>query len=116
MQMRTFKTGATRNTSDNKYDYSGFLSHTVMKEFARYMHKHRIQADGQLRASNNWKKGIDKQAYMESAFRHFYDFWALHESGNKTITREDGEVVDMKDALCGLLFNIQGYLHEELKN
>lgn len=113
--MRKFETGATRNSNENKYDYSGFLAPTVIKRYAQYMHKHRVQADGSLRDSRNWQKGIEKQVYMESAWRHFYDMWALHESGEKTITREDGEVVDIEDSICGLLFNIQGYLFEELK-
>ena len=79
------------------------------------MHKHRLQADGSIRDSRNWQKGLTLQVYMESKWRHFYDVWALHESGEKTIIREDGEEVDIEEALCGEFFNLQGYLHEYLK-
>ena len=102
--MRKFQTGATRDTDENKLDYEGFLSHKVIKRYAEYMHTHRKQADGQLRASDNWQKGIPKDAYMKSMWRHFFEVWEAH--------REDKE---KQEALCALLFNVCGYLHEELK-
>lgn len=106
--MREFATGATRDTDQDKYDYEGFLSPAVLTRFAEYMHHHRKQADGNLRDSDNWQKGIPKDAYMKSAFRHFIDLWTLHRGGKS-------EGVTLEDTLCALLFNIQGYLHEELK-
>src|SRR3990167_8252897 len=105
--MRKFKTGATRDSDLDKYDYEGFLSPLVLRRFAQYMHKHRIQADGKLRDSNNWQKGIPKDAYIKSGLRHYMDFWLEHE-GYKS--RED-----IEEALCAILFNIQGYLFEILK-
>ena len=104
-QIRTFPTGATRNNVPDRLDYEGFLSHPVLKEFAKYMHKHRLQGDGKLRDSDNWQKGMEKDVYMKSMFRHFMDAWAGHR----------GFEVDQKEALCALLFNVQGYLHELLK-
>lgn len=71
------------------------------------MHKHRIQDDGSLRPSDNWQKGIDLSSYMSSGFRHFMDWWLEHRGH----ASRDG----LEDALCGLLFNVQGYLHETLK-
>jgi len=105
--MRKFDSGATRDTDEEKLDFEGFLSPTVLESFARYMHKNRIQSDGKLRDSDNWQKGIPKDAYMKSAWRHFMDWWMEHR--NKT-SREG-----IEDALCGLLFNTMGYLHEYLK-
>src|SRR5580698_7792736 len=64
-EFRTFETGATRNLDASKYDYEGFLSPLVMERFGQYMHKHRVQADGSLRDSDNWQKGIPLQAYMK---------------------------------------------------
>ena len=74
-KVRQFKTGATRDTDEGKYDYEGFISPLVLERFAQYMHKHRKQSDGNLRASDNWQKGIPKDAYIKSAWRHFVDWW-----------------------------------------
>lgn len=108
--VRKFDTGATRDTDEGKLDYEGFLSPAVLVEFARYMNVHRHQSDGQLRDSDNWQKGIPMDAYMKSLWRHFMDVWQLH----RGITPESG--VDMTEALCSVLFNVQGYLHEVLKD
>ena len=105
--MREFDTGATRNPDLDKYDYEGFLSPLVLERYARYMHGNRIQADGQLRESDNWQKGIPLDEYMKSGWRHFMDWW-LDSRGNPS--REGLEM-----ALCGVLFNAMGYLHEILK-
>ena len=109
--MREFETGATRDNDDGKFDYEGFLSPIVLKRFAQYMHKHRLQADGQLRASDNWKRGIPFSAYMKSLFRHFMDVWAYHAQGAHSVEDLDA----LENALCATLFNVQGYLHELLK-
>lgn len=102
--MRKFDTGATRNDDSNNLDFEGFLSPLALQAFAEYMHKHRLQADGTLRSSDNWQKGIPLDAYMKSGFRHFFDWWSEH--------RGHGSREGMEDALCGLLFNVFGYLHE----
>ena len=73
--MRKFDSGATRDADTNKHDYEGFYSPLVMERFGAYMHRHRVQADGNLRDSDNWQKGIPKDAYIKSAFRHFMDWW-----------------------------------------
>ena len=104
--MRKFETGATRNTDDGKLDFEGFLSPAVLRRFAEYMHKNRVQADGQLRAADNWQKGIPKDAYMKSGMRHFFDWWENHRGVSNA---------DLEEALCALFFNVQGYLFEVLK-
>ena len=107
--MRTFETGATRDTDTNKIDYEGFLSPLVLERFGQYMHENRIQSDGQIRDSDNWQKGIPLTAYMKSLWRHFMVLWTGHRM----------DIVNdkvMEDTLCALLFNIQGYLHEYLRN
>lgn len=106
--IRQFETGATRDTDEGKHNYSGFLSPTVIERYGRYMHNHRLQSDGNLRAADNWKRGIPKHEYLESAWRHLLDWWAIHE---KTPVREH----DVEEALCALMFNTMGYLHEVLK-
>lgn len=112
--MRNFDTGATRNGGD-KIEYDGFLSVEALRAFSCYMHKHRIQADGTVRDSNNWKKGIPRDVYMKSMFRHFMDVREMHDWGLDTIINSDWEEVDMLDCLCALMFNVQGYIHEQVK-
>lgn len=111
--MRTFDSGATRNSDETKIDPEGFLSPTVIQAFSDYMNKHRVQADGTIRDSANWQRGIPQEAYMKSMWRHFLDVWSLH----RGIARFDdsGKEMDKKEALCALLFNVQGMLHETLK-
>ncbi len=104
--MRTFDSGATRDTNDDKPDYSGFLSPSAIKAFGAYMHKHRVQADGSLRASDNWKKGIPIPAYFESWIRHTIDFWDAYERG---------DLAACDDLACAIWFNMQGFLHEREK-
>ncbi len=105
--MRKFTTGATRDDDKNKLDFEGFLSPLVIERFGEYMNKHRKQSDGKLRDSDNWQKGIPQDAYMKSGFRHFIDWWKEH----RGLLTKDG----IEEALCALLFNVMGYLHEILK-
>jgi hypothetical protein len=107
-EMRTFETGATRNVDLDKLDYEGFLSPLALERYAQYLHKHRFQADGKVRDSDNWQKGIPYNVYMKSLWRHFMDLWKLH----RGFRAEE----DIETALCAIMFNAQGYLHEYLKN
>jgi len=102
--VRTFETGANRDVDDNKLDYEGFLSPLVLRRFAEYMHKNRKLRDGSVRASDNWQKGMPRDVYMKSMWRHFMAVWEGHRAG--TVSEED---------LCGVIFNVQGMLHEVLK-
>lgn len=108
--MRKFNTGATRDTDTNKLDYEGFLSPVVLKRYAEYLNKHRVQADGNLRDSDNWQKGIPKDVYIKSMFRHFIDVHLNHrEFSNFAVNR------DIEESLCAVIFNAMGYLFELLK-
>src|SRR6476660_8998418 len=104
-EMREFATGATRNLDDERLDPEGFFSPVVLERYMQYMHKHRKQADGKLRDSDNWQKGIPLEAYMKSKWRHFFESWRLHRGG----------LGDMEESLCAEMFNTMGYLHEILK-
>jgi hypothetical protein len=101
--MRTFATGATRDTCTDKIDFDGFLSIPFLRAFGAYMHKHRKQSDGSMRASDNWQKGIPREVYRSSAWRHFIDWWQAHREGK-----------DTTEHACALMFNIQGDTHEAL--
>ncbi len=103
-KIRTFKTGATRDSDKKKIDYEGFFSPIVLNRYALYMHRHRKQSNGKLRPSDNWQRGIPKEEYMKSLCRHFIDVWLDH----RGYRSRDG----IEDALCGVIFNAMGYLFE----
>ena len=103
--IRTFETGASRDTDVGKLDYEGFISPRVLRRYAEYMQGHTKMADGSQRASDNWQKGIPRDAYMKSLARHFMELWEKHRTQ---------DVYD-QETLCAILFNAMGLLHEELK-
>jgi hypothetical protein len=107
--IRTFSSGATRDTEEGKCDFEGFLSPIVIQAFGEYMNEHRKQSDGQLRASDNWQKGFGKDHYdvcMKSLWRHFEDLWLEHRGWE---SREG-----ILKALMGILFNTMAYTHQYL--
>jgi hypothetical protein len=109
-EMRVFSTGATRDQDETKYDIEGFVSPLVTKRFAQYMHEHRKQADGKLRASDNWQKGIDQDAYVKSLVRHVEDVRLIWDGWVDEAVDPDLEAV-----LCAVIFNANGLLFELLK-
>lgn len=111
--MRKFETGATRDNDESKPNFVGFLSPEVLAAYGNYMLRHQKQADGQMRAADNWKKGIPRQAYMESMLRHMFEVWQLHldqESREVISMQPDTEAMD--EALFALLFNVMGFAYE----
>lgn len=104
--MRNFDTGATRDSDDGKIHFKGFLSPHALRRFGEYMEVHRVQADGSLRAPDNWKRGIPLDAYEDSLIRHVHEAHALFDEGKRA------EAVDV---MCAILFNVQGWLHEMTK-
>jgi len=105
-KMRSFDSGATRSSEEGKYDYEGFLSPRVLERYAQYMNENRVQADGVIRDSDNWQKGMGLNVFMKSLWRHFMSLWKLHRGIKDPDTIEG--------ALCALLFNVMGYMHEVL--
>lgn len=105
--IRKFNTGATRDAEDGKLDYEGFLSPLALERYAEYMHKHRLQSNGEMRDSDNWQKGIPVTAYMKSMWRHFMDVWSIHRMNDLPCTS-----TSLEESLCAVLFNAFGYLHE----
>jgi len=105
-EMREFETGAYRSSDENKLDFEACLSPLVLKAYAEYIRKHRKTQKGD-RADDNWQKGMTKDSYMKGGFRHFMDWWLEHRGHEG----RDGII----DGLCGLMFNVQGYLYELLK-
>jgi hypothetical protein len=108
-KVRTFDTGATRDTDAGKLDYEGFEHPSVMRRFAEFMHSKRPQPDGSLRDSDNWQLGMPRQAYMKSMWRHLMEVWSAHRAGVFS-----GK--ELEEALCAIRFNVNGYLFEVVKD
>lgn len=111
-ETRTFDTGATRDAEKDKPEYGGFFSPAVLRRRAAYMHEHRFMADGSKRASGNWKLGIPLEVYKESLLRHVVEFWSMHEDIKNDLPVDQ---TAFEDAICAIMFNAEGYLHEVLK-
>lgn len=76
------------------------------------MAKHRVQSDGKVRDSDNWQKGIPFEAYMKGMWRHFLHLWTRHRG---FVVCDPEAAADVEEDLCALFFNVQGYLHEWIK-
>ena len=109
--MRKFDTGATRDSDVGKPDYEGFLSPIALRRYGEYMNKHRKQSDGKMRASDNWQNGIPLETYMKSMLRHVMDLWLTHRRERVDDKKEEW-AVSRQEALCAILFNAFGFLHE----
>lgn len=111
-----FNTGATRNDSTNQIDPEGFLSPEVLQAYFDYMHKNRFRPNGEIRDSDNWQLGIPQYRYTKSLWRHFFSFWKLHRKiGNNKIESNPYRNEQLIEDSMGVMFNIMGYVHEELK-
>lgn len=124
--VREFVTGANRDRVDGKLDYLGFVSSKAERRFAAYMNKNRRLADGSLRLSDNWKRGIPLPVYAESLVRHAQEIRELindavdaagidSAAGIHKIPADHPALLAIDEAACGLYFNVQGWLHERVK-
>ncbi len=109
MATRVFKTGASRNDDSEKLDMEAFNSPIVDRRYGEFMHKNRIQPNGEMRSGDNWQLGITRDAYMKSAVRHVTD-WRLVHRGYEPVDK-----TDIEEILCAVIFNASGYLFEILK-
>lgn len=115
-QMRTFNTGATRNSDTERIDPEGFLSWRPLEAYFNYMHKNRFQKDGNIRDSDNWQLGIPQRAYGKSLWRHFFDFWKTHRTvGNHKVEPSPYRNDRLIEDGVAIMFNIMGYLDVELQ-
>ena len=131
-EVKMLPSGATRSAEGGKFDYEGFINPGVLFEYSKYLHKHRVQADGSFRDSDNWQKGMSNDDYMKPLLRHTMDAWLIHrgyavykekaEQGEATHIGTGLELVpiswhrtSLKDSLCGIIFNASGYILNLIK-
>jgi hypothetical protein len=81
--------GATRTDSSIRDDPEGYLSPLVVQRYCEYMTLHRLQSDGEVRASDNWQNGDYGMVFLAAA--------------------------DAEEDLCALLFNVNVMLHYIIK-
>ena len=127
---RKFKTGATRNSSDGKFQYSKFINPLNEYSFAKYMHEKRELSDGTVREGDNWQNGIDKESLFDSLTRHIKELELLHlgffvyhvtdDKGEHTYVSQKAILslsdclVDKIDILNAIRFNSEAYKLQEL--
>jgi len=102
MKKRKFKTGAVRDTDENKEDYIESISWLTLRRYALYM-KSKEKKYGR----GNWIKGIPIEEYEKSLVRHLQKYISNKYYGTK--------IEEEEDHLSAMLFNLQGLIHEEEK-
>ena len=98
--IRTFKSGAVRDSENDKEDYVETLAWRSLKRYAKYMTSKKSKY-----GRGNFKKGIDIESYERSLVRHLQKYFE-----NKY---EQGQVEKNEDHLSGMVFNIFGIMYEE---
>jgi len=109
---QSFGTGATRSTSEGKIDYEGHLSPDVLEVFGAYMNRHRIQRNGQLRASDNWQEGIPLPNYVKSLIRHTFEFWRMWRGHEVPNPDANGAPFTFEEVTSAIMFNVMGIIFE----
>ena len=109
--VRKFDSGATRDTSEGKLDFEGFLSPLVLHRYFEYMHQHRNLPNGDKRDSDNWQllfgdKHLD--VCIKSLLRHVFDLWLHHRKYSEKTTET------LEDSICAIIFNANAYLFKLL--
>jgi len=105
--MRTFNTGAVRDSEDGKPDFIETQSPLADWRFAQYMTgKKKKYGEG------NFKKGIDKDSYERSLERHWVKYKALQDCQKYGWPVQDW-MEPNEDHASAIRFNINGIMHEE---
>lgn len=113
---RSFETGACRDASDGKLGYAGCFPPECQLAVSDYLRRHSKMPDGSTRSSSNWQKGmpvLGDDGYEGSLLRHLAHA-RLIARGHEVRDEKDNHIVTLEEALCATMFNVQGWLFEEL--
>lgn len=113
-ELQAFESGATRSADVGKPDYEGFIAPVVLAAYGEYMHEHRTQRDGSVRASDNWQSGIPVNNYIKSLVRHVIELWLFHRTGIAPMNKDSGKPFTKHELCSAIMFNIMGYFKEHL--
>lgn len=109
---QVFETGAMRDLSEDKLDFEGCLTPELLTAYAEYMRTTGRMANGTLRNTNNWKKGMPIGGYMKSLWRHMV---ALHAAYLSDATQDEYGGEGEFEAAMAMMFNIQGFVFERIR-
>lgn len=108
-----FEGGALRSNGANRIDPLGYISPKAMQVYYEYMLKNQQLPDGRRRRSDNWKAGMPVPRYASSLMRHTHDFHTHWDELKHGSAPDDFATLQLvREALCGILFNTIGMLHE----
>lgn len=100
-EIRKFESGAVRG-SGGKLDFPEYFSPYLIFRYAEHMRK-----NAETYGPGNWKRKIPENEYFKSLCRHFFMIF---------MEKTEGIVLEpSSDHLASLIFNIQGLMHEEMK-
>ena len=111
--MREFETGASRSSESGRIDPEGYLNPLVLERFCDYMLKHQVTADGKLRSSDNWQKGIPTDRAIKGMWRHMLHLWTRHRG---LPVKDPLAAADIEEDLCAIWFNVNVYLWELIRD
>ena len=110
--METFEGGATRSDTSARNDPEGYMSAIAIERYCEYMTKHRVQADGSIRDSDNWQKGMPYNRALKGLWRHMMHLWIRFRGFNPS---DKYAAADSEEDLCAIFFNTQVMLHQLVK-
>lgn len=110
-EMIKFTSGATRS-AETPFDPEGFLSPVALTAYCAYMARHRVQADGKMRDSDNWQRGMPTSRAWRSLTRHFFDAWLIKRGAKP----HSADCTGVEDALCAIIFNALLLLKNHVEN
>lgn len=111
-EMVDYVTGAKRSEGEGRPNHAGYNSPWVTKFFGRYMLKHQVCADGSKREAHNWKLGQPIERYMASLSRHYLELQEMWDRIHLYEGSTPENLRDFEEALGGVLFNVNGMIHE----
>lgn len=107
-KIHKFKRGAIRDSQDGKLDLVETTSPLANWRYAGYMTPKKKKY-----GTGNFKKGIDRESYIQSLARHYTKFMALEDCRIYGLPVQPWMEPE-EDHVAAMRFNIDGIMHEEM--